>query len=183
MEHKNSVKAGQAVPVKWRLTDANGVAIDNPASIRVLASPLSTAPTSLATVNAVPEIAASTGGLQYKGDGNWQFNWKTPKDYANTCRVLVVQFFDPSAAGSSNDTCGLIDRQVHVLQVACLLWKSLNAAGRRSGAPRCTLKKPVPAVPRPISSSVASRTYFTFMSSRIAMPASGWLPSSTTCSG
>ena len=46
-----------------------------------------------------------------------------------------------------------------------------------------TLKKPVPAVPRPISSSVASRTDRTVRSSRSAMPASGWLPSSTTCSG
>ena len=59
----------------------------------------------------------------------------------------------------------------------------LSAAVGAPGAPRCTLKKPVPAEPRPISSSVASRTFSTFRCRRIAMPASGWLPSSTTCSG
>ncbi len=66
--------------------------------------------------------------------------------------------------------------------------RALRASAARSASPEapvrpCTLKKPVPAVPRPISSSVASRTDFTVRSSRIAMPASGWLPSSTTCSG
>jgi hypothetical protein len=39
------------------------------------------------------------------------------------------------------------------------------------------------STPRPISSSVASRTASTLRLMRIAMPASGWLPSSTTCSG
>ncbi len=44
-------------------------------------------------------------------------------------------------------------------------------------------KNPLPALPRPTSSSLASRTPRTCRCRRSAMPASGWLPSSTTCSG
>ena len=28
------------------------------------------------------------------GDGYWQFNWKTEKNYADTCHMLVVEFGD-----------------------------------------------------------------------------------------
>lgn len=38
------------------------------------------------------EEAAGSSGLQYIGDGYWQFNWKTPKDYAGTCRAMYVVF-------------------------------------------------------------------------------------------
>ena len=26
------------------------------------------------------------------GDGNWQFNWKSPKNYVGTCRKMYIQF-------------------------------------------------------------------------------------------
>ena len=35
-------------------------------------------------------------GLQWKGDGNWQFNWATPISYKNTCRVVKVTLGDGS---------------------------------------------------------------------------------------
>jgi dUTP pyrophosphatase len=44
-------------------------------------------------------------------------------------------------------------------------------------------KNPAPTLPRACSASLASRTDSTRRSSRRAMPARGWLPSSTTCSG
>ena len=42
--------------------------------------------------DSVEEYASGSSGLQYNGDGYWQFNWKTPKDYANTCRAMYVLF-------------------------------------------------------------------------------------------
>jgi hypothetical protein len=100
----NSAKAGQVVPVKWRLTDANGVAIDNPASIgRVLTSPPVNCSDFAGELNTVEEAAGSSG-LQYVGDGYWQFNWKTPKDYADTCRVLGVEFNDGKVSPTANFT-------------------------------------------------------------------------------
>lgn len=87
----NVAKGGQAVPVKWRLTDANGVPIDDAASFVGLFSSENLCAGGSPT-DAVDEEAAGGSGLQYDGDGYWQFNWKTSKDYANTCRAMYVEF-------------------------------------------------------------------------------------------
>jgi hypothetical protein len=89
----NLAKAGQSVPVKWRLTDANGAPVADPASFVALKSySVSCQDFAGDGSDLVEEYAPGSSGLQYLGDGNWQFNWKTPKSYANTCRVLYVLF-------------------------------------------------------------------------------------------
>jgi len=93
----NFAKAGSAIPIKWRLTDFDGSPISDPSSFKSLTS------------NSVPdedfsgepaderEVASSgASGLQYLGDGYWQFNWKTSKDYAGQCRVMVLKLADGS---------------------------------------------------------------------------------------
>jgi hypothetical protein len=87
----NMAKAGQAIPIKWRLTDANDVPIDDPASFADLFSSQNLCEGGLPT-DSVAEDAAGDSGLQYNGDGYWQFNWKTEKAYANTCRAMYVEF-------------------------------------------------------------------------------------------
>jgi len=93
----NSAKAGQAIPVKWRITDADGLPVSDPASFKDLVSysincsNLSGDPTS-----AIEEYAAGSSGLQYSGDGYWQFNWKTPKTYAGQCRAMMLKLGDGS---------------------------------------------------------------------------------------
>jgi len=42
------------------------------------------------------EDYAGESGVQYLGDGNWQFNWKTLKDYAGQCRTLTLELSDDS---------------------------------------------------------------------------------------
>jgi hypothetical protein len=88
----NVAKAGQAIPVKWRLTDANDTPIDDPASFAGLFSSSRFCESGLPYDAIEEEDAAGNSGLQYNGDGYWQFNWKTPKDYANSCRGMYVQF-------------------------------------------------------------------------------------------
>jgi probable HAF family extracellular repeat protein len=91
----NNAKAGQTIPVKWRITDANGVPVSDPASFKSLTSylincgNLSGEPT-----DAVEEYVAGSAGLQYSGDGYWQFNWKTPKTYAGRCGKMVLTLGD-----------------------------------------------------------------------------------------
>ena len=46
-----------------------------------------------ATPDAVEDYAGDSG-LRYLGDGNWQFNWKTPKTYAGQCRTMVLTLSD-----------------------------------------------------------------------------------------
>lgn len=87
----NSAKAGQSIPAKWRLTDANGVPIDSATTFVGLYSSQNLCEGGLPT-DAVEEDAAGDSGLQYIGDGYWQFNWKTPKTYASTCRAMYVVF-------------------------------------------------------------------------------------------
>jgi hypothetical protein len=86
----NIAKAGQTVPVKWRLTDADGVPVSDPASFaNLLSQPYNC--DAGAPSDAI-ETYAGSSGLQYLGDGYWQFNWKTPKSYAGKCRTMYVEF-------------------------------------------------------------------------------------------
>ena len=89
----NLAKAGQSVPVKWRVTDTDG----NPVGF---ASHFKSVTSSGDTCESGPtdeiETYAGGSGLQYLGDGNWQFNWKTPKDYAGQCRTLKLELSNGS---------------------------------------------------------------------------------------
>jgi hypothetical protein len=93
----NIAKTGQSIPVKWQITDANGTPIADPASFKSLSSyGISCNDLSGDPASTVDEYAAGSSGLQYMGDGNWQFNWKTPKTYAGQCRTMVLTLDDGS---------------------------------------------------------------------------------------
>ena len=90
----NAANAGQAIPLKWRLTDANNAPVANLASVTVtvaaLACPVGTTP------DQIEEYAAGVSGLQNLGDGYYQFNWKTPKAYARSCKTLWLDLGEAS---------------------------------------------------------------------------------------
>ena len=83
----NDANAGRSIPLKFRLLDAQG-------------DPVTTGVT--ATVASVDRPCGSDGlpdsietytgnsGLQNLGDGYYQWNWKTPKGYARTCRTVQL---------------------------------------------------------------------------------------------
>ena len=86
----NIAKAGQTIPVQWRLIDANGLPVSDPSvflGLKTNASSCSAAD----PVDAI-ETYSGSSGLQYLGDGYWQYNWKTPKNYAGKCRTMYVLF-------------------------------------------------------------------------------------------
>jgi Concanavalin A-like lectin/glucanases superfamily len=91
----NEANAGQTIPIKWHLTDLEGNPIDDqhvPASFVSVTSVASDCAALMGTD--VIEEYAGTSGLQYLGDGNWQFNWKTPKSYAGQCRIMRLNLAD-----------------------------------------------------------------------------------------
>jgi hypothetical protein len=94
----NKANAGQAIPVKWRITDKNGLPISDPASFKSITSysvncaAFAGEPTS----TVVEELAAGSSGLQYLGNGWWQFNWKTSKSYKGQCRIMKLTLDDKS---------------------------------------------------------------------------------------
>jgi hypothetical protein len=90
------VNAGQTIPQKWQLFDAaTGAPIADPASVVSVTSYQVTCGTwSGDAASAVAELAPGTSGLQYLGNGNWQWNWQTLKGWSKTCRVSVLKLKD-----------------------------------------------------------------------------------------
>jgi hypothetical protein len=91
----NKAKAGQTVAVKWRVTDANGAGISDPNHFVSLTSSVSNCGNVGDSVTQVGMDTAGASGLQYLGSGNWQYNWKTQKNYAG-CRLMVLKLIDGS---------------------------------------------------------------------------------------
>ncbi len=88
----NVIKAGAAVPLKWRLTDANGVPVTNLASASVTVHGITC--DAGTTEDQLNETVAGSSGLQNLGDGYYQLNWKTPKSYAASCKRLQLDLGD-----------------------------------------------------------------------------------------
>ena len=86
----NVSKAGQAIPLKWQLTDANGAPVTNLTAVDIKISSLScggNVPTDL-----IEEYASGASGLKNMGGGSYQFNWKTPSNYTGTCKNIGLDF-------------------------------------------------------------------------------------------
>jgi hypothetical protein len=88
----NVANAGQTIPLKWRVSDANGVSVTTLVSVNVTVVSLSCGAGS--TLDAVEEYAAGGSGLLNHGNGSYQFNWKTPKSYATSCKTVRVDLGD-----------------------------------------------------------------------------------------
>lgn len=88
----NSAKAGQTIPVKWNLK-RGVVPVSDPASFAGIFSS-AVGCTSGAVSDEIEEYAPGASSLQYKDDGNWQYNWGTGSSYKGTCRVVYVKLKD-----------------------------------------------------------------------------------------
>jgi hypothetical protein len=84
----NTAVAGRTIPLRWRLTDANGKPVTNLTGVTVTAVNLSCG--AATTPDRVKETSAGALGLLNHGNGIYQFNWATPKGYANSCKTLKL---------------------------------------------------------------------------------------------
>lgn len=88
----NTANAGQVVPARWRLMRCVSPESD-PASFGGLFSSRADCATgAIDPTTATEQVGPGASALAYDGDGYWQFNWKTPKTYAGTCRVMFVRW-------------------------------------------------------------------------------------------
>jgi hypothetical protein len=94
----NNAKAGQTIPVKWRIIyTVGGGDVSDPISFTSLSSnAVSCSSVQGGPESPVEEYAAGSSGLQYLGGGEWEFAWKTPKTYANSCREMILTLKDGS---------------------------------------------------------------------------------------
>jgi hypothetical protein len=90
----NGANSGQAIPLKWTLKDFNGAPVTSLTSVNVTAASLTCGQGT--TTDLVEEYAAGASGLINKGDGSYQFNWKTPTSYAKSCKTLKLDLGDGS---------------------------------------------------------------------------------------
>ena len=94
----NLAKAGQSIPVKWRITDPRGGPISDPLSFKTFTSySVSCSNLEGNPESAIEEYSPGDSGLQYLGNGYWQFNWKTLKSYARACRRMILNLKDNSS--------------------------------------------------------------------------------------
>jgi predicted outer membrane repeat protein len=88
----NVVNAGRTIPLKWRVTDASGNPISTLTSV-IISSAAGGCNTG-ATGVSEPATAAGASGLQNLGNGYYQFNWKTSRGWAGSCRTLQLDLGD-----------------------------------------------------------------------------------------
>lgn len=87
----NRANAGRIIPLKWRCTN-DGVPVDTvPADFKVTSSGCSADAATSTLADSIEEYAGKSG-LISQGNGYWQFNWATPKSYANLCRTTTITF-------------------------------------------------------------------------------------------
>jgi hypothetical protein len=85
----HAVNAGRTIPVKWRALEG-GVPVSDPAHFVGLHLEAAAGSDCDDDESPVTVVAAGGSGLQYLGDGYWQFNWKTSPSQLG-CRTLVLE--------------------------------------------------------------------------------------------
>jgi hypothetical protein len=88
----NQVKAGQGIPIKWRVLDAAGAPVTSLSSATITASGMSCALGG--GLDQIEETTAAAVGLHNLGNGYYELVWKSPKTYASSCRTLHVDIGD-----------------------------------------------------------------------------------------
>jgi len=88
----NVAKAGSSIPLKFRVTDANGDGVPGLTSPPVVVSSEG-GPCGGAVGDEIEQYTGGSG-LQDLGNGYYQFNWKTPKSYKGHCRTVMVSLGD-----------------------------------------------------------------------------------------
>ncbi len=96
----NHVRAGRNIPIKWHLTDLQGDPITDPSSFVSVTSVASGfAPGD--PINEIEEQSPGAKGVKNLRNGYWRFNWKTPKSYAGTTRIITLNLVDQAGIVST----------------------------------------------------------------------------------
>jgi hypothetical protein len=94
----NVSKAGQAIPLKWRLTDFDGAPVLNFTAVALGVAVSAMSCDVAAALDQIEEYAGSSG-LQNLGNGYYQFNWKTPTGYLNSCKQIGLNLGEGTPRG------------------------------------------------------------------------------------
>ncbi len=93
--HVNVAKAGQAIPVKFSLSGNQGLTIFADGYPGV-SGPIACGPNGVASIVEAAVTAGSSGLTYHAKNDQYIYTWKTSKDWANSCRQLIVKLSDGS---------------------------------------------------------------------------------------
>ena len=88
----NSVKAGRAIPLKWKLATVSGAAVTSLTNAVITVENFQCGLAS--TTDEIEQTAAGESGLQNLGSGRYQLNWKTNTAWAGSCKLMHLDFGD-----------------------------------------------------------------------------------------
>jgi hypothetical protein len=88
----NQVKAGMAIPLRWRLLDGDGAPVTGLTSAAITATSLSCDLGT--TTDLINETSPGATGLRSLGDGYYELVWKSPAAYAGSCKTLHLDIGD-----------------------------------------------------------------------------------------
>jgi len=98
---RNVAKAGRAIPLKWQVFNEVVAPVTDldPATVEISSVAFNCEASGSGT-DAIEEYATGQSGLQNLGDGVYQLNWATSKNYAGTCRRLRLDVGERNPDGS-----------------------------------------------------------------------------------
>lgn len=83
----NIARAGQVVPLKWEVSDADGVPVTDLSGVTLTSVEVACAEgEDLDSGDPVDEPPAGASGLQNLGGDLYKYNWRTDRSYRDTCR-------------------------------------------------------------------------------------------------
>jgi Tol biopolymer transport system component len=87
----NVARAGRTIPLKWRAVDASGdpVMTIDAVTVTVLGQSCD-----IGMTEDLIEETSTGSGLQNLGNGFYQYNWKTPASYAQSCKTMRLGLGD-----------------------------------------------------------------------------------------
>jgi hypothetical protein len=97
----NVAKAGRAIPLKWQVFDENVAPVLDldPGIVKVTSVAITCGAVGGAS-DPVEEYAPGASSLEHLGDGVYQLNWKSSKDFAGSCRRLRLDLGERNPDGS-----------------------------------------------------------------------------------
>ena len=88
----NTVIPARRFALKFRVLGTNGAPVTNLTTATITVTTLNC---SLGTtLDQIEETVADESGLQNHGNGYYQVNWKSPKTYGGSCKVLHLNIND-----------------------------------------------------------------------------------------
>ena len=99
----NVAKAGRAIPLKWQVFDENVAPVLDldPAVVKVSSVAISCGAVRRRRRDVIEEYAPGASACEHLGDGVYQLNWKSSKDYAGSCRRLRLDLGERNPDGST----------------------------------------------------------------------------------